>query len=202
MCPNGMRLPRFLGLLDLAVIVFVAIVLLLPGRERSAVPGPDDPELRYALALAEARVDAHPTDGAAVEDLGRLLAQASFKDWAIDATVHAAKTAPDSPTKWRALLAASVAYVDRVDATQALDYAHKALEACDRSGEACPSWERLRLDIYRGYLDRGVSSGIDPHRDPIGFKRAAEGGIHQIRVKSTPSGQAPRQSPRVPRGML
>ena len=187
-----MRLPRFFCLLDLAVIVFVAVVVLLPGRERSAVPAPDDAELRYALALAEARVDAHPTDGGAVEDYGRLLAQASFKDWAIDQTVHAATTAPDSPTKWRALLAASVAYVDRVDAKPALDFAEQALAACDRSGDACPSWERLRLDIYRGYLDRGVKSGIDPHRDPGGFKRAAEGGIHQIRVKATPSGQAPR----------
>jgi hypothetical protein len=190
-----MRLPRFFGLLDLAVIVFVAIVVLVLqlGRARTAVPAPDDVELRYALALAEARVDAHPADGAAVEDYAHLLVQAGLKDWAVDATLHAAQTAPDSPTKWRTLLAASDVYGIRNDAKNALDFAEQSLAACDSAGDAgCPRWERNRVKPWRDYLRCGVDSGIDPRRDVKGFKAAANSCIHLIRLKSTPSQPAPR----------
>ncbi len=183
-----MRLPRFVGAVDIAIITLVAVAIVLPARAREAGPAVADEPLRDALALAEARAEVAPTDGLALEQYGRLLGTAGLKDWAVDATVGGVDRVGAS-TKWRALLAASVAYVDRFDVKPALDYAEKALATCRAMPAACPEWERVRLEFYDDYLTAGVQSGIDPRRDPLGFRAAAGGAVHQVRVKSLPSGE-------------
>jgi hypothetical protein len=70
----------------------------------------------------------------------------------------------------------------------ALDYANRALAACDQAREAggqaaCPSWEEVRMRLYHQHLDAGVKSGINPRQDPKGFRAAGESGIRQIRLK-------------------
>ena len=183
-----MKLPRFVGLVDLGVATVVAVMIFLPAREmyaQSVVKGDDAKQ--FAIALAEARTIQHPEDGRAVEDLGRDLGDAGQKDWAIETTVHASDHAMQSPTRWRALMAASVAYIDHLDAVPALDYANRALTACHatQDGEnaaACPSWEEIRMTLYQKHLDAGVKSGIDPHRDPIGFRKAGESALLQIHL--------------------
>src|SRR5207302_8890401 len=123
------------------------VAVVLPGRARQAGPAVADEPIRDALALAEARVEVAPRDGLALEQYGRLLGTAGLKDWAIEATVRGVETV-DPPTQWRALLATSVAYVDRFDVKPALDYATKALDSCRAMPEACPEWERVRLEFY------------------------------------------------------
>src|SRR5215217_6571793 len=110
-----MAVLRFFGLIDLGVLTVVAVAIFLPPREmyaRNVIKG-DETE-QFALALAEARTIARPTDGQAAEELARKLGEAGMKDWAIEATVKASERAKDSPTRWRALVAASIAYVDRL----------------------------------------------------------------------------------------
>ena len=68
----------------------------------------------------------------------------------------------------------------------ALDYANRALTACHESADACPSWEEIRMKLYQQHLDAGVKSGIDPRRDPKGFRAAGEAGLRSIRL--TPFG--------------
>ena len=151
-------------------------------RARSA-PGTDAEQ--FALALAEARTMAHPDDGAAIDDLTRRLGEAGEKDWAIEVAVRGSERARQSPTRWRALLAASVAFVDRLDVVPALDYANRALSACDDHPEACPSWEQIRMKLYQQHLDAGVKSGIDPRRGPAAaqaFRHAGEGALRQIHL--------------------
>ncbi len=183
-----MKLPRFVGLIDLGVATVVAVAVLLPAREMyaSAVIKGDD-ATQFALALAEARTMATPGDGQAVEDLERRLGEANQRDWAIETSVHASDRAKQSPTRWRALLAASVAYVDRLDVVPALDYANRALSACHSAQDAgdaaaCPSWEEVRMTLYQKHLDAGVKSGIDPRRDPNGFRKAGESALLQIHI--------------------
>ena len=183
-----MKLPRFVGLVDLGIAVVVLVAVLLPAREMyaSAVIKGDDAS-QFAIALAEARSMARPGDGQAVEDLERRLSDANQKDWAIETSVHASDLAKDSPTRWRALLAASVAYIDRLDVVPALDYANRALSACHSSQDsgdaaACPSWEEIRMTLYQKHLDAGVKSGIDPRRDPNGFRKAGESALLQIHL--------------------
>lgn len=181
-----MQPQRLVGLVDLGVATVVIVTLVLPAREMYAGSAHKAPEPeQFALALAEARTMAHPGDGGAVDELTRRLGAAGFKDWAIEAAVRGSERAKPSPTYWRALLAASVACVDRLDVVPALDYANRALAACDAPEAACPSWERIRMQLYQQNLDAGVRSGIDPHRGPEAakaFRRAGEGALRQIHL--------------------
>ncbi len=181
-----MQVPRFLGLVDLAIATVVIGIVVLPARQMYAqAAAKGDDSAQFALALAEARTIAHPDDGAATSDFARRLGEAAFKDWAIEAAVHGAERAKASPSGWRALLAASVAYVDKIDVIPALDYANRALAACHAQGAACPSWEEIRMSLYQQHLDAGVQSGIDPHQNPKGFRAAGEAGLRTIRLKQT-----------------
>ena len=183
-----MQVPRFIGLVDLAIATVVIATIVIPARTmyaQSAVKG--DETVQFGLALAEARTIAHPDDGAATSDLARRLGDIAFKDWAVEAAVHGADRAKSSPSAWRALLAASVAYVDKLDVIPALDYANRALTACHSAADACPSWEEIRMKLYQQHLDAGVKSGIDPKRDPKGFRAAGEAGLRSIRLKSNES---------------
>lgn len=151
---------------------------------------------QFGLAVAEARTVVNPRDGAAVAELTRQLDEAGQKDWAIDAAVRGSERAKDSPTAWRALLAASSAFVDRLDVVPALDFANRALAACKQSRDmgdatACPSWEEIRVSLYQQSLDAGVRSGIDPRRDPRGFRRAQDRGMLQIHLNSHPPATQP-----------
>ena len=188
-----MQLSRFVGLVDLAVATVVVVMIVLPPREMYASAAQKGTTAdQFALALAEARTMAHPDDGAAVDELSRRLGAAGFKDWAIEAAVRGSERAPSSPTRWRALLATSVAFVDRLDVVPALDYANRALSACEASGDAgdgrppaCPSWEQVRMTLYQQHLDAGVKSGIDPRRGPEAakaFRHAGESALRQIHV--------------------
>ncbi|TMQ15485.1 MAG: hypothetical protein E6J90_25395 [Deltaproteobacteria bacterium] len=178
-----MQFSRFVGIIDLGVATVVLVTLALPAREMYAgsAHGGSDAE-RFGLALAEARTIAHPQDGAAIDDLSRRLAAAGETDWAIETAVRGAARARQSPTRWRALLAASVALAGRNDAVPALDYAHRALAACKDHEAACPSWEKSRMTLYQDQLEAGVASGIDPRRDPEGFRMAGERALHRIHV--------------------
>lgn len=194
-----MQLPRFVGIVDLAVITVVAVAIFLPAREMyaaTAQKGTDDQ--RFELALAEARAIAHPDDGIAVSEVSRRLDEAGFKDWAIESAVHGAAATSKSPTSWRALLAASVAYVERLDATPALDYANRALAACTATAASCPSWEEIRMQLYQQHLDAGVKSGIDPHKDPRGFRRAAEAALRTIHLKTNDQNREAVPAPPAP----
>lgn len=185
-----MRLPRFVGLADLGVVTVVAVALFLPNREMYAGPAfKGDDAKTFALALAEAKTIARPQDGAAIEELSRQLGEVGFKDWAIEAALIGSDRGKGSPTRWRALLATSVAFVDRLDVKEALDYANMSLSECESSrasgaAGACPSWEEVRMKLYQQHLDAGVKSGIDPRRDPMGFRRAGESALRSIRLKT------------------
>src|SRR5262249_39541170 len=129
---EDMQLHRSVGLVDLGVATIVVLSLVLPAREMyaSSAQKADEAE-QFALAQAEARMLARPDDGAAVDDVSRRLGMASFKDWAIEVAVRGAERAKQAPTRWRALLAASDAFLDRArtcarcwgaDLAAALDY--------------------------------------------------------------------------------
>jgi hypothetical protein len=185
-----MKLPRFVGLVDLAVLVVVIAAILLPPRPMEAsdaIKGSDAE--RFALAFAEARTIVEPASGTKAAELVERLGQAGHKDWAIEAAVKGAEHAKAAPDRWRALSAASVAYVDRLDVHPALQYIEAALSSCEAHREACPEWERVRMDLYRQNLDAGVKSGIDPHKDPVGFRKAGENSYRSVRLTPARSPQ-------------
>ena len=187
-----MNVPRP-GLIDLGILTVVAVALVLPAREMSAQPvvAGDDAQ-QFALALAEAKTIARPGDGLAAEDFGRRLGEANQKDWAIEAMVRADAHAKDAPTRWRATLAASVAFVDMLDVQHGLEYANMALAACQAARDkgdasACPSAEEIRMQLYQQALDAGVKSKIDPRQNPEGFRRAGQSVLLQVHLGAPPS---------------
>jgi hypothetical protein len=38
------------------------------------------------------------------------------------------------------------------------------------------------MKLYQQHLDAGVKSGIDPHHDPRGFRKAGEAALRQIHL--------------------
>lgn len=186
-----MQLPRFVGLVDLGVATIVLVTIVLPAREMyaSAAYHGSDAD-RFSLALAEARTIAHTDDGNAVDDFSRRLGIAGFKDWAIETGIRGSEHARKSPTRWRALLATSVAYVDRLDVVPGLDYANRALSECEDHQASCPTWDQIRMKLYQQHLDAGVKSGIDPRKDPKGFRKAGEGALRSIWIGGERRGSA------------
>jgi hypothetical protein len=179
-----MALPRFINLVDFGVLAVVAVAIFLPAREmyaENAIKGDEFP-----IALAEARTIARPGDGKAIEDFIRTLSEAGMKDWAVEASVRLSERAKDSPTRWRALIATSAAYMEKLDAKAALEYANGALAACVQARAAdssvCPTWEEVRMQIYQQHLDAGVKSGIDPRLDPVGFRNAGQSTVRHWRI--------------------
>jgi hypothetical protein len=186
-----MELRRYVGLVDLGVATTIAAALLLPPREMyasAAIKG--DGARQFAVAVAEARTIAKPADGLAVEDFARKLGESGMKDWAVEFAQRASDRAKDSPTRWRALLATSVAYADEIDAVPALEYANRAVAACEAArekgaAEACTDPDEVRMQLYQQHLDLGVKSGIDPRKGPAAaaaFRRAGEAALRQIHL--------------------
>lgn len=190
------HVPRFVGIVDIGILTVIAVFVILPprGQYTSQVIKGDPKQSvekaeaeQFALALAEARTIVRPGDGQAVDDLTHKLDDAQQKDWAIDFSVLASERAKDSPTRWRALWAASTAFVDRFDVIPGLDYVNRALTACESSLEAnpgaCPPADQLRMKLYQENLEAGVKSGIDPRQDRRGFMKAGEKALLQIHLE-------------------
>jgi len=184
------RITRFFSLVDVIVAVAVACTVFL-----QCVPRPTyaleanklDDEGRWALAVADARALARPADGAAAAELSRRLREARWLDWAVAAPAQAAETSAP-PSKWRALFATAVSYASRLEVKAADEWAQRALSACTQAAAGCPTWEEARMQLYEQHLAAGIRSGIDPRKDPEGFRRAGEQALRQIRlIDRTPS---------------
>jgi hypothetical protein len=183
-----MQLRRLIGIVDLGILTVIAVFVILPPRVQYTSPVAKGDG--WGLALAEARTMARPADGAAVEELTHKLDDSQQKDWAIDFAVLASDRAKDSPTRWRALLAASTAFVDHADLDSVhhgLDYINQALSACEATREKapdnCPTPDQLRMQLVQKSLKAGVDSGIDPTKDRRGFMKASERDMLEIHLE-------------------
>jgi hypothetical protein len=191
-----MKLPRSIGLVDLAVITVLLVMVVLPPREMYAsAAAKGDDKAQFALALSEARSVADPTNGEKVAELARRLGDANYHDWPIEAASAGATAAKGSPTEWKAQLAASVGYIDRVDVVPALQWANKALATCRALPGGCPSFEEVRMSLYVDHLDAGVKAGIDPRHNPKAFGAAGENAVRTIRLHSGEKERAPTPAP-------
>lgn len=180
-----MRIHRFLSLTDLVVLVVVAVALFLPRRPLEVVDAYTiEPELRADLGAAEARAVLHPDDPMVAAEATRQLVRGGQLDWAVERSRDAAALAAPAH-RWRALLAVSEAYIDRVQVTQAHEWAQQAVAACKADGAVCPAWELLKLELYERYLGAGVRSGINPRNDPDGFEEAAGAALHTVDIRGT-----------------
>jgi hypothetical protein len=186
-----MQLRRLFGFVDLGVLVVVVAAIALPPREMfagSAIKGGEDG--RFEVALVEGRAMAAPERADYSEELTRTLVDAGFKDWAVQLAIAGADRAKATPDRWRVLSAISIAYIERREAKQALDYAAMALAACNGAAETvCPVWEKTRLEIYWKHLDAGmkVPGAVDlvtgKVLDAKRFRQAGEAQVRAINIQ-------------------
>ncbi len=179
-----MQVSRLVGLVDIGVLTILIAGVVLPPREMfadAATKGSADD--RFALALTEARTINRPEDPWRVEKFAHELGEAGFKDWAVEAAIDGSERTEASPMHWRALVAVSVAYIERLEVKKALEWSIKAFKACEKVGElVCPSWEKTRMEIYRDHLQAGVDAGIDPRRNPKAFREVGQNKIRATRI--------------------
>jgi hypothetical protein len=173
------------GLLDIVAVgaFLVALVLPSPSREVKSLYGYTNAAQAVTvedLAEAQAEVARDPASGAAAARLAELLVRARQTDWAVRAAVRPATA--DAADRWRALVALSAAYVDRLEIRSALEWAVRAVEACDADGAACAEHEQARLDLYHTALRAAWDSQIDPKVNRKGFADAARRAVPLIRV--------------------
>jgi hypothetical protein len=193
------RIHRFLSLTDLVVLLVVAVAIFLPKRPQFATSAYKlDVDERADLAATEASAYARPDDGEAAARLSRRMVSAGMIDWGIEAGRAGAAKATKA-TRWDALLAASEALATRGKIEEAVALAKEARDAClPGPVTTCPEWQPVKLDLWVGYLEAGLASGIDPLRDPAGFRQAADGAMNWVDIEGlspggvSGSGSAPR----------
>lgn len=192
---HAMEIKRLASLVDLVVAAIVLFVVVLPPRGVKAKPAAGgDADARVALAFAQARSAARPQDGALTADLSRRLGEVGYFDWAVQEGAIGAARMGTAPTRWRALLATSIAHADRLEAKDALDYTNQALAICAHAGDSvCPPIELVRLELYQRHLDAGVQSGIDPRKNPDKFREAGQAALRTVRTNAGPRSTAPQR---------
>ncbi len=169
------------GLLDIAAAGALAAALLLPAPTREVVPlFRNDTSLVAPLQEAQADALRTPHDARAAARLADLLVRARETDWAVAVATAAAREA--SPGRWRAMVAASAAFTDRLELAPAYAWADHALQACDEPGSDCAEMERGRLDMYVIALRAAVQSGIDPAKNPKAFEEVVRKAVPLIRL--------------------
>jgi len=178
------RITWFLSLVDLAVVIVVAVaifVTVVPRPLYAAEAVKLEGDQPWALAIAEARALARPDDGGASAELSRRLAVAEALDWAVEVATQASERA--TPTRWRAMLAAAVAYGHLIDVEKAHEWAQRAHAACLAARDACSLEDEARVRLLLEYFTRVSRSGIDPRKDPKGFRRAIDQSLRPVHVQ-------------------
>jgi hypothetical protein len=195
-----MRFARLISVIDVAVVGVAVVAIALPPRSmEAAVPSRLKGDSQVRGALMEARSIVTPKDAIIAAESSQLLSDAGFRDWAVELPRALSQREKDLPTRWQALRAVSVAYLERFEVSHALDYINRAISACDSAGvDACPSWDAVRMDLFARHIDAGLKSGIDPHKDPEGFNAAAADSVRHIRLTPKAGMGGPTPAPVAP----
>lgn len=201
-----MKFPRWMSWFDVGAIVIMVTLPFMPGSVHYAESGAlaafrgkaDSAEVRWRVVMAQARRTLPSSADQTVQLVGALTS-ASYGDWAVD-EAHRGVTAAQAQSRnaWREAFAVSEAYADRLEPLPALAWAQRAQLLCAAaaggSGEPadqaeaglmqagiCPASWGPRLAEYIKAFEAGVASGIDPRRNPNGFRAAGEAALRVIR---------------------
>ena len=174
-----------LGILDVtaAVVFLVALALPAPARPVKPLYGRELAGMDVRLAGAQAELARSPGDAAAAARLADLLVEAHQTDWALRVAAEEVDGAgARSPERWRAAVAASAAHTERREIGPALEWANRALAACEEPGADCKDYERARLETYTAALQSVHDSGVDARKNGRGVHDAVERAVPLIRI--------------------
>src|SRR5262245_45047676 len=146
------------GLIDIVAAGVSLFAVLLPSRSQPIDPVyPGTGQIVRAIAADQADVSRRPDDAVALQRLVETLLEAGQSDWALRVAGAGTARVP-SADRWRALLATSEVHADRLEIKQALEWATKAVAACQEAPAGCPVHEGVRLTTYEQILRAGVNS--------------------------------------------
>jgi hypothetical protein len=171
-----------LGLLDVgaAGALLVALVLPRPSLPVKSLYTETERPLVEQAADAQADLARRPSDGRAAARLADALERLRQSDWGVSAAASASQKS--GPETWRAQLAVSSAYGQRLEVGPAALWAKRALQSCNAQGAECADFERMRVEMYVTALEAGLASGIDPRREPQRFEDAVRRAAPLLRV--------------------
>jgi hypothetical protein len=181
----------FTRVLDLAVLLLVAVLVLLPRPDVTVQPGLKlEPERRLRVAELEATLAASPGDLAASLELADLFMDGRRPDWALSTVQNALARAPQDH---RLYARRSLALADHFEAGPAYQAAARALALCEAGSSApCSEAEHTRLALVKDTLDRVKL--VDMRNDPNTAKENILRALHPTFIPK-PKAKSPARSP-------
>lgn len=167
--------------LELACVVVVAIVLLLPAPRLTAVRAlKTDAQQFSRIALLEDRlVQSEKHDAAAAElryDLADAYFQAGHPDWALQTTADQIPS-PD----YRVHRMRGAALAELLLPARAITELDAALAVCTSAPKRCPADERTRIEVLRNTMAVLADRNLDPRKTPDQAKQAVLEALRHIK---------------------
>jgi Flp pilus assembly protein TadD len=141
---------RVTRILDLAVLLLLAAVVLIPRPDVTVKPALNlDPERRERVAELQSTLIGRPADADAAVELANIYLDGHRPDWAL-ATVDGAMLA--HPDDYRLHNLRAIAYADRFEGQPAFEAATRAYELCEKA-PSCGDAAHARLALLKNTLE-------------------------------------------------
>jgi hypothetical protein len=202
---------RVTQILDLALIVLLATVVLMPRPDVTVKPALFvDPEARDRVAELQSNLIGHPDAVDPALEAANIYLDGHRPDWALATVDGVLKTHPDD---YRLYHVRAIAYADRFEGEPAFEAASRALDLCERvppppGAPACGPAAGARLALLRSTLESVAK--VDMRNQPylakeriieslhpvfIPKRKPGPGGDKASPVKAPPPAPAPSRSP-------
>jgi hypothetical protein len=182
-------------ILDLAVIVLLATVLLMPRPDVTVKPALAlDPELRDRVAELQSILIGRPDDADAALELANIYLDGHRPDWALSTVDGVLKAHPDD---YRLHNVRAIAYADRFEGEPGFEAAKQALSLCEtRATPPCGDAAHSRLALLTTTLE--AVSRVDMRGKPYLAKERIIETLHPTFIPKPRPKPQPKAPPKPP----
>ena len=158
--------------IDITVAIFVVIMMLLPAQIFHIKPLNEGLEAASErISMAQSRITLNPEHETAIEHIEQfadLLGELGYPAWSIRVVAEAIQLSKVF-NDWHLYRALATAYAYQRDADLIMYWMTQAFTDCVTS-DSCKMHEQVRMSIYLQQIAAAIDSGLDPKRDPKGFR--------------------------------
>lgn len=183
---------RITRILDLAVIILLATVVLMPRPDVTVKPALAlDSERRDRVAELQSSLIGNPTDADAALELSKIYLDGHRPDWALATVTSAVSYHAED---WRLHQLRAISFADRFEGAPAFEASQKALALCERQpapagAPACGEAAHARLALLNSTLE--AVSKVDMRGKPYLAKERILEQMHPVFIpKPRPKGKA------------
>jgi Flp pilus assembly protein TadD len=168
---------RVTRILDLAVLILLATVVMIPRPDVTVKPALAlDQERRERVAELQSELIGRPDDADAAVELANIYLDGHRPDWALATVDGVLERRPDD---YRLYHLRAIAYADRFEGSPAFDAATRAVELCDRTA-TCGAAAHARLALLRSTLE--AVAKVDMRNQPYLAKERILEQLHPVFV--------------------